>query len=42
MLILQALNRSFEPQIIKVQDERPCVEWRQLYPALRLLLEVTA
>jgi hypothetical protein len=40
--MLQALNRSFEPQVIKAQDERPFTEWRQLYPDLWLLLEVTA
>lgn len=40
--MLQALNRFFEPQILTTQDERPFAEWRQLYLALWLLLEVTA
>lgn len=39
--MVQALNRSPEPRIIKVQGERPFADWRQLYPALYFLLEVT-
>ena len=39
--MVQAMNRSSEPQVINAQEERPLAEWQQLYPDLWLLLEVT-
>ena len=39
--MVQAVNRSSQPQVINAQEERPLAEWQQLYPDLWLLLEVT-
>lgn len=39
--MVQALNKSSEPQVINAQEERSLAEWQQLYPDLWLLLEVT-
>lgn len=40
--MLQTLHKSSQPQVIDTLEERPLVEWQQLYPDLWLLLEVTA
>jgi hypothetical protein len=39
--MVQTLRRPAEPQVINAPEERPLAEWRQLYPDLWLLVEVT-